>query len=336
MKTIKLSFAFVALLSGTMPVLSQQVASCDMAALIKEMPALPQNISEAFQISYVKDATKPNAESLYADWLKKVDAPLKEGNNLAQQFYQKNPMGIQQTAQPAPSRVSPEQKAAFNAAKSEMMQKVMSDPTFAQKLMHMSEAEQQTYFTKVLAEKGIVAAQGTPNMPSQQPAGMDVNWLEICQETSQSVINIQIFEAQQAIQARYVPLHEEVNQWATNEIQKLPLIVMGEYGRDHDPEKVKAIQQQARIRHKILADKEWQELMPALMQQREKRLQDIATLNTAIKKVDFGKAYNFGLFYTHVLQTQLMAINTIQSLMTNEKGLIEACAKWQFEVKSDN
>jgi hypothetical protein len=284
MKTIKSSGLIVALTIVCLQIMAQQVASCDIVATIKTMPILPKNIGEAYQIAYAKDAAKPNAEGLYTEWFKNLEAAVNEGTELSKKFYLKNPTGIAPKAQPVQNNVSASQKASMEAVRAEMMQKVMSDPAFAQKLMKMSEAEQREYFTKVLAEKGIVEKQGTHNMTTNQPAGMDVNWLEICSEFSQTALDRSLFDAQQAIQARYIPLHNDVNKWAEGEIKKLPLILMGEYGRDRDPEKVKAIQRQALQRHKEVADKEWQELVPILMQQREQRAQFAEKLTMRLSK----------------------------------------------------
>jgi hypothetical protein len=333
MKTMKSNGIIAALMMLTMYITAQPVAPSDMIAAINSMPQLPQSLTDAYQISYAKNATFANAKAMYTEWLKTVETPIQQGIELIKKFYLKNPTGLVPTAQPTPSKASPAQNAAMQSAIADLSHKMLNDPDFAKKFQAMSEAEQHAYMAKLLESKGLAPAQGVANSPSQQPAGLDIAWAEICTVAMQSAQDMSWINEQNELQIRHDAWHEEVNKWATKEIEKLPLITFGEYGKDHDPEKVKAIQQKARHLHKEIAAVALKDYQPVLMKNRQKLVRQFESLNTELKNVQYGKSYDFGIHYPLVLQTQLAALQTIAGLVNNETAIIEACAKWEHEQR---
>ena len=334
MKTMQMSGLLVAFSFIALQMTAQPVGTTDIMFLFTELPPPPSSVAEAYERSYAdKTATRPNAKAFYTNWLATVDASAKEINTLAMDFYRKNPLGAASMSQPTARNVSSTQQASMQSASMELAQKMMSDPAFAQKFKQMSEQEQRAYITQLMANKGITPVEGAANRPVQMPAGLDVAWAEICQTIMAGLQDRSLMDEQIAIEQRFEPQHEAVNQWGTKEIEKLPVIVMGEYGRDHDPEKVKAITQKMREKHAAIADSMMREMTVFLIKVRQQTAQRFYTLNNEIKKVNYGKSYNFGLHYSLVLQTQALMVESLNSLLMNEIGIIESCAKWEMQQR---
>lgn len=313
---------------------AQAIVNVDAVALLNELPQPVGTLTEAYARVYPKDSERPNTLTFYQTWTQKLENYIQQSQNISANFYRQNPMGYNTAAaHPVTNNVSPAQKAAMDNATSEMAQKMLSDPAFAQKFAQMSEAEQQAYIAQQLSKNGIKPAVGIPNGKVAAPAGMDVDWMGMTTTLMQSMVDMSMTETQSAVQERYAQKHEEVQKWADAEIKKLPLITMGEYGRDHDPAKVKAIQQQARNKHAEVASSMLKEMLPLLVQFRKAFSEKISALNTAFKQVEYGKAYNFGLFYNQVLQAQAFMLTGQHSLLSNEIAVLEECARWERERK---
>jgi hypothetical protein len=313
---------------------AQPIVSVDAVALLNEMPPPCSTLPEAYARVYPNGSDSPNTLAFYQTWTQKLENYIEQSQNISANFYRQNPMGYNTAAaQPMTNNVSPAQKAAMDNATREMAQKMLSDPAFAQKFAQMSEAEQQAYIAQQLSKNGIKPATGTPNSKVGAPAGMDIDWMGMTTTLMQSMADMSMTEAQGAVQERYAQKHEEVQNWADAEIKKLPLISMGEYGRDHDPAKVKAIQLQARNKHAEVASAMLKEMLPLLAQFRKTFSEKISALNAAFKKVEYGKTYNFGLFYNQVLQAQAFMLTGQHSLLSNEIAVMEECARWERERK---
>ncbi len=323
-------FLFLAVVLLAAPSQAQPVAPVDLAALLTEMPAPPAGLSAAYSRVYPGGASTKDSEAFYKSWLNRLEAAVVQNETLTRTFYSQYPTGVRPSA-PVASRVSTSQQSAMDAATSELAQKMMNDPAFAQQFAKMSEADQQAYITKLLAEKGIKPVSGPANMPSAMPAGLDHDWMGLCTALMQSATDQSRWTAQTELQQRYAQRHDEVDAWATAEIQKLPMIEFGEYGHDHDPEKVKAIRNEAARRHSDLADQMLKEALPLLSQYRKDCLARISPLNTELKAVGYGQAYDFGQQYSLVLQTQNFIMQDLQAVLTNEINLIEECAAWEYQ-----
>jgi Tat protein secretion system quality control protein TatD with DNase activity len=222
----------------------------------------------------------------------------------------------------------------MDAATSELAQKMLTDPAFAQKFSQMSEKEQHAYIAGLLAEKGIKPANGTPNVNTTPIPGTDVEWAALCSDYMQTAIDISRWEKQTALQQHYEHKHQEVRDWTEAAIKKLPMYAFGEYGHDHDPEQVKAVQKEALAKHRDLAAAMWQELRPMLLEFRQEAKQRVTPLNDALKKVRFGAGYDFGIHYTTVLGAQSMMIQEAHALLDNEIAMINEVAKRELEWRN--
>lgn len=311
---------------------AQPVVKVDAVSLLDELAAPPATLAEAYQRAY-SDNNGPDATPYYQAWISKVEQYNKEGQTLQMQFYQKNPTGIRPAAQPV-SRVSAQQQSAMDGATSELAQKMMNDPAFAQKFMQMSETEQHAYIAKLLADKGIKPVDGQPDRNQQAIPGSDVDWMTLYSEYMQTANDMSRWNAQTELQTKYDNLHQEVNAWAEAEIKKLPMISYGEYGHDHDPEKVKEIRRKALGKHRDLADAMMKEAAGLFAQFRSTSRQRMAALNDALKGVQYGASYDFGIHYPSVLGAQMMLVQEPYGLLTNEISVINSIAQWEQEWRN--
>lgn len=121
--------------------------------------------------------------------------------------------------------------------------------------------------------------------------------------------------------------------WEQTAIQKLPMISFGEYGHDHDPEQVKAINKQAAARHRDLAAAMLKDLAPLFASARQDAQQRMKPLNDALKQAGYGKNYDFGIHYTIVLSAQSTMFQEELSLLNNEISMLNEAARWGKAVE---
>lgn len=334
MKYLIILLATALLALAAAPAVGQPVAKADAVALLNALPAPPTTLADAYQRAYPNDATRPDAKPYYQTALDQLHRVQLEAQNLLLQFYQQHPTGMPTMPQQPKNRVSEQDKAAMNAATSEFAQKMMADPAFAQQFARMSESEQQTYIAKLLADKGLKPVNGVPNTNDAPMPGTDMDWLAPCNAYTESAFAMNRWEKQAALQQAYSARHDAVNAWTEAEIKKLPMISMGEYGHDHDPEQVKAIRKQGLDKHRTVADAMMKEAAVMFAEFRQQAQTRSTPLNDALKKVHYGEGYSFGLQYTFVLQAQTMMLSDLEAILTNEISVIEEVARWEQEYQN--
>lgn len=335
MKNLINGFVAAALLLQTASLTAQPVAKTDIVALLAEMPAAPSTLEDAYKRAYPDGATSADAAPFYRSYMSKLEAAYRENQMLQQQFYTKYPTGIRPQQQPrGASKASPQQESAMNAATAELAQKMLSDPEFAKKFSQMSEKEQHAYIAQVMADKGIKPVSGAPNTNTAPIPGTDVEWAAMCTDYSQAAMGLGRFEAHSALQQKYEARHQEVREWTEAEIKKLPMISFGEYGHDHDPEKVKAIRKQALAKHRDIAQAKLTEAAGLFQKYRQESAQRLTPLNNALKGVNYGSNYDFGQNYTVVIGTQAMMFAEPDALLKDEIGAINEAAQWEYEYRN--
>ncbi len=307
---------------------AQPVSKTDIVALLDELAGPPASVEQAFERSYPGADDMADIKAFYSPWIAKLEQANNELETASRNFYTQNPMGAPQPARQN-SRVSPEQRSAMDVATAELMQKMTSDPAFAQKFAAMSEAEQQAYITKLLADKGLKPATGQRNTPENLPAGSDVDWFGLSNELTQNAMEVHQWDAYVQFQQKYADEHRAIDEWAGAEIKKLPTFVFGEYGRDHDPEQVKGVKKQAASKHRDLAEQMLKESMELFEQERQRVRTRIMPLNDALKKVSYGENYSFGMHYQLVLGAQMMAFGELNALQQNAADITTEAAKWE-------
>ena len=323
-----------ALALAIIPAAAQPVVKADAVALLHELPAPPATLADAFQRAYPGGATRPDAKSYYQTSLAKLERVQLEAQSLLMQFYQKYPTGIPDMPKQPANRVSAKDKSAMEAATSELAQKMLTDKAFAQKFAQMSESEQHAYIAGLMADKGIKPVNGTPNTNDAPMPGTDMDWMTPCQAVTGPALDLSRWEKQTALQQKYAAQHDDANAWTEAEIKKLPMISFGEYGHDHDPEKVKAIRKQGLDKHCAVADAMMKEAAALFAALRQEAAERYTPLNDALKTVRYGETYSFGLNYTFVLQAQGMMLGDLQNVLTNEINVLEEVARWEFERRN--
>jgi hypothetical protein len=301
---------------------AQPVAKADMEAIAMALPDLPLTLEHCAQL------TRPNTASGYQKPLHLLEQYQTEANNIQRDFYLKNPTGMAPQAITPANPVSSKNQAAMDAATASLAHKLLNDKAFAAKFAQMSEAEKQAYITNALAENGIKPAVGAPDASRAAVPGTDVDWLGLCQQSMSPNTGMARWEKQTRLQQEYQDRHAAIDAVAETAIQRLPMIEMGEYGRDHDPQRVKAIQEEARQKHKALATQMLVEMAPMLESFRRDTRERLHPLNTALQSVKYGKSYLFGAAYTTVLQTQTAHMGEWYALIQNEISLLETVVFW--------
>lgn len=329
MKSITYLLPFLLAVLAAIPVIGQPVVKIDAVELLSAIPAPPATLAEAYQRSYAQATAQPNAKPHYQSATDPLIRASQESQRLMAQYYQKYPMGMPPQPQAPASRVSASQKNAMESATTELAQKLMNDPAFAQKFAQMGEAEQQAYITRALADKGIKPVDGKANTAEKPMPGLDIDWMGLCTEFNQPSFAMSRLEKQTALEQKYEGQHAAVNAWMEAEIKKLPMISFGEYGHDHDPAQVQKIKNQGLEKHRKVAEnmvREAAELFSAVRQAAHKRC---APLNEAFKKVQYGQGYDFGMHYTLVLQTQSMMMMDLNSIIEDEIKFVENVSQWE-------
>ncbi|MFN0015412.1 MAG: hypothetical protein ACKVU2_12770 [Saprospiraceae bacterium] len=335
MKDLIFFLATNLLVLSSVAVIGQPVVKADAVALLVDLPTPPTTLADAYQRAYPQGTTTADVKPYYQNTTDKLNGAQQEAERLALQFYQKYPTGVQPMPERPTNRISEKDKSAMDAATSELAQKMMTDKAFAQRFAKMSEAEQQDYITRLLAEKGLKPMNGAPDPNATAPMpGTDVAWGEMCNTYAQTVLDMTRWEKQTVLQEKYSLRHNAIYAWVEAEVQKLPLRILGEYGRAHDPEQVKSVQKQGLDKHRAEADAMMKEATVMFAEFREETKARCTPLNDALKKVGFGTGYNFGLDYSLVLQTQAMMLGELQSLLTNEMNFIVEVARWEQDWRS--
>ena len=312
---------------------AQPVAKTDLVVLLNELAAPPATVAQAFDRAYPGNHETQDVSAFYRPWIDKLEKGSLELQAASKEYYMKNPMGYQQP-KPAPaSKASPQQQAAMNAATAELMQKMVNDPAFAQKFSAMSEAEQQKYIVNLLADKGLKPVDGKPDSPEVLPEGSDVDWFGLANELSQKAMETAQWNDYVEMQTKYSEEHRSVDTWLTEEINKLPTFVYGEYVRDHDPERVKAVRLKAGEKHREIAGRMLKEATDLFEQRRQYLREQIGPFNEALKKVSYGANYAFGIHYQLVLSAQMMAFGELDALRHHAEGITVEAAKWESDYR---
>jgi hypothetical protein len=309
---------------------SQPVTDVPAAQLLAELPTLPATPAEAHRRCYPSGtANRVGAEAFYKPWSTRLEKLAAELQQQQVRFYQQYPTGIRPTA-PPPNRASAAQQASMNDAMAEFAAKMQSDPAFAQAFAKKSEAEQQAYVQQLLADNGLKPATGTPNMPvvEEEP----VNWVDLMTTMNtewasflpaHSISNV-IYKAEQQ--------HARISEKLSADIEKVPMIEMGEYGRDHDPELVKALQDKALEQHRQLAGSTLLEGRQALQQLSAKFLQLYAPYHAELQKANFGRDHDFGMYYSQLLGQQLWVLQQLDQIAREAILLTDHVADWEHQA----
>jgi hypothetical protein len=305
---------------------AQPVAPVEVDKLLSSMPALAANPAEALR------RTQPDgAKAVYQPWrtgLEKIAADIAMQQ---QDFYTKYPTGVRPVAN-TPNRVSPQAQSSMDGAMAEFTAKMQSDPAFAQEFMKKTEAEQQAYIQKLLANNGLKPAQAPAGAAMQaQPEAEPINWVDLISTLNNewaaylpahSVGNLLYKAGQQ---------HDEVARRWNAELEKVPMIEMGEYGRDRDPKQVEALRVKYLAEHRAVAARTLEEGR-ALLRTNAAKFQQLARpYLTALQGVQYGKSYDFTVFYANILGQQQWMLQQIHQFSEEAIELTNHVAQYEAQ-----
>lgn len=131
-----------------------------------------------------------------------------------------------------------------------MQQKIMSDPEYAKRFSKMSEAEKETEIKKYMTVKPM---QRDPNsvytsnvQSTKAPTDLDKSREldELLARTQKRMEEITLTNTRMASQANNTleELKAQLANWQEATRKAIPIVELGEYGHDHDPELVQAME----------------------------------------------------------------------------------------------
>lgn len=166
----------------------------------------------------------------------------------------------QAAALKAVSQFTANPSGSSSAGMTALYQRVVTDPEYAQKFQNMSEAQKEAELRKYMAEDKSAAASPTPtNRPMQEAdrirnaQTVQLKLMELYQKLSEVTTN---YGSQINAIEQNGRNHEAISEEVDTRYQAIPLVELGEYGRDHDPDQVKALLLEAATLHRDRAARE--------------------------------------------------------------------------------
>lgn len=195
--------------------------------------------------------------------------------------------GFQQNLVTGGGRNSPTMQA--------MMQKVMSDPAYRARFMQMSEQEKEAELRKNMGTPQAVAQSPAQQQQAQQrlQANNEIaDSMALQNELRQMAQRLGEIDAafvtkDQAI-SKAPGSHEDIGHDIAVKISKVPVVELGEYGRDRDPEKVGALLREQATRDRDRAVLELKQ-RGALYTQRKAQYKELASAYDIWLKQNIGR-----------------------------------------------
>lgn len=214
-----------------------------------------------------------------------------------------------------------------SAGMSALYQKIVSDPAYAKKFEKMSDAEKEAELRKYMANDQPVTktpaemAQHRSQMAQQQSQAdrirnaqeIQMKLLEYQQQMSE--VGMEFGQKMQEIE-QVGKSHDVISQEYGVRYNAIPMVELGEYGHDHDPEKVRPLRIEEAKMHQERAIKELKENTAALAVATG-RYQSIVSDYLTYLKLNNGKIYG-----GTTAKDMMEATNTEQPLLGFETGLL--------------
>jgi hypothetical protein len=200
-----------------------------------------------------------------------------------------------------------------------MMQRVMSDPEYRARFQRMTDAEKEA---ELRSNMGTVA----PSTPEQHQeaqqqlaAGKETaTAMEIRNELTQLGQRIAEIDAEFATKDQAISKgkgsHEEISREIGARMAKVPVVELGEYGHDRDPEQVMALEVEQATRDRARAADELTQRAALYQQRKSQYLQALAAYEVWLKR-SLGKI-------DASMDDPLSGHNTELAVMGYEDGLI--------------
>ena len=214
-----------------------------------------------------------------------------------------------------------------SAGMAAMYQKIMNDPVYAKKFQKMSDAEKEAELRKFMANDKPVSPTQSQMQAQQQQAANQQNEAQLIRNMQevqlsisewiqrQATIKIQFEEKIQAIE-QAGRSHSIIAEEIRKRHDAIPIVDLGEYGHDHDPEMVRLLGIEAANLHRLRAQAELEE-KAAAMQAYSNDCQSLVTEYLEYLQNNFDKVYG-GTSAADMLK----GINTEQPLLAFEMNLL--------------
>ncbi len=221
-------------------------------------------------------------------------------------------------------RNSPEMQA--------MMQRVMSDPNYRAKLNNMSEAEQRAEIQKNMGTIAPQTAEQHAKAQQSLQAGNEIaqanalraEMTQMMQHLGQ--IEVEWLRKDQAI-SNTSGNHDQIMNEIGDKMAKVPVIELGEYGHDKDPEQVQALELERAKRDRDRAAQELPERIK-LYQQRKAQYQELINGYQAWLKQNQGRINTTPIEAFHNVNTEVSVAGYEEGLI----GLSETLAKYSKKI----
>lgn len=214
-----------------------------------------------------------------------------------------------------------------SAGMSALYQKVISDPAYAKKFEKMSDAEKEAELRKYMANDR--PATKTPAETAQYRSQVAQQQSQADRIRNAQEIQLKLLEYQQDISAVGMAYgqkmeaikqagksHDAISQEYAKRYNAIPMVSLGEYGHDHDPEKVRPLRLEEA---KIQLERAQQELKEntAALAEASKEYQAIIADYLGYLKLNYSKIYG-----GTTAKDMMEATNTEQPLLSFESGLL--------------
>jgi hypothetical protein len=333
-------------------------------ALLEAAPSVPRNTAEAavrwkqsdaiyqpFQ-QKVEAAHKQLQEAMAAHTQRGPDAATMEKQ--AQAMSNSNPIvsgmgGVDKIQQMTPGqRGAAARQSAANYQQSfitgngrnspamqAMMQKMMTDPAYRARFMQMSEAEKEAEMRKNM---GPVAPQSLEEHQKGQQelkvADEIRNSQAIQQDLQQMTQRIQSIETEFAKKDQAISdapgNHAQIGREIGAKIAKVPVVELGEYGRDKDPAQMQALYREQATRDRERAARELTERV-ALYEQKKSQYKEVVSAYQVWLKQNQGRINTSMNDVLKGTNTELAVAGFEQGLI----GLAENLAKYSKHATQD-
>lgn len=215
-----------------------------------------------------------------------------------------------------------------SAGMAAMQQKIMSDPEYRKKFEKMSEAEKEAELRKYMAKDQPMTMSPDQMKAREQRIASEQTQADRVRNSQE--VQLKISELQQKlsevgqwlgdkladIRQQGNDNHDAISKEISARYKAIPMVELGEYGHDHDPEQVRTLRIEEAKRHQERAQAELK-LNTSAFAEAADRYQSVVS-----EYLDFLKG-SYGKIYGGVSPKDMMeGTNTEQPLVAFEAGLV--------------
>lgn len=237
-----------------------------------------------------------------------------------------------------------------SAGMTALYQKVVSDPAYAARFEKMSDKEKEAELRKYMAGDQVQAktpqqmAQAQQARDQQSKASNDVaNALEINQFLTD--LQTKLMQTQDALAQEFAAVetaangHDAIESEFASKLKAIPVVELGEYGRDHDPAKVKVLKMETVTKHRNQAITELKQNQVLLNKLKNYYKQVISEYSTYIQKNadkingDPAALYNGTNTELAVANFEMSLLSLATDIAQRSQHITSDLAHWEAEYQ---